>query len=51
MEENIKVGRKALGWSVMDWIYLSGDSDEWLAIMNARMKLRFQKVRGISGVT
>jgi len=29
---------KALELSVKDWTYLSVDSDEWLAIMNARMK-------------
>jgi hypothetical protein len=40
MEENIKMGRKTLGWIVMDWIYLAAYSDEWLANMNARMKFR-----------
>jgi len=40
VEENIEMGRQSLGWSVMDWIYLAVDSDEWLVLMKARMKFR-----------
>ena len=34
----------------MHWIDLAQDSDRWRVIVNAVMKLRFHKMRGISGL-
>ena len=34
----------------MDWIDLAQDRDRWRALVNAKMKLRVHKLRGISSV-
>lgn len=44
--KNIKMGSKTLGWSVRNCIYMAVDSDEWLVVMNARMKFRVPESTG-----
>jgi hypothetical protein len=31
---------REIGWEVVDWIYLTQDSDQWLAVVNTVMNLR-----------
>jgi hypothetical protein len=39
-ERNLKMDLREIGWGVMDWIYLTLDKEQWLAVVNAVMKLR-----------
>jgi hypothetical protein len=32
---------REIGWDVMDWIDLAQDKDQWRALVNAIMNLRF----------
>jgi hypothetical protein len=38
--DNIIMDVKEIEWSVMDWIYLAQDRDQWRALVNKIMKLR-----------
>jgi hypothetical protein len=39
-EYNIKMDLKEIGWSVMDWIHLAQDRDQWRALVNMVMNLQ-----------
>jgi hypothetical protein len=39
--DNIKIYLKELGWYSMNWIYLAQDRDQWRALVNTVMNLRF----------
>jgi hypothetical protein len=39
-EDNIKMDFREIGWSVMDWIDLVQDRDQWMALVNVLMNLR-----------
>jgi hypothetical protein len=38
--DNIKMDLKEIGWGDMDWISLSQDRDQWMALVNSVMNLR-----------
>jgi hypothetical protein len=38
--DNIKMDRRKIGWSGMDWIDLAQDKDQWRALVNTLMNLR-----------
>jgi hypothetical protein len=38
--DNIKMDLREIGWSVMDWIDLAQDRDQWRALVNSVMNLR-----------
>jgi hypothetical protein len=40
-EGNIKMDFREIGWGGMDWIDLAQDSDQWRAVVNKVMNLRF----------
>jgi hypothetical protein len=39
---------REIGWGVMDWIDLAQDRDQWKALVNTVMNLRFHKMLGNS---
>jgi hypothetical protein len=39
-ENNIKTQRREIGWSVIDWIDLADDRDQWRDLVNTVMNLR-----------
>jgi hypothetical protein len=43
---NIRMYHSERGWEVLDWMYLSQDTDQWL--VNRLMKFGFHKIWGIS---
>jgi hypothetical protein len=38
---NIKIDRTEIGWDGMDWIDLAQDRNQWRALVNTLMNLRF----------
>jgi hypothetical protein len=40
VRDNIKVALREIGWDGMDWIDLAQDRDQWMALVNAVLKLR-----------
>ena len=45
----MKMDLQEVGWGgAMDWISLAQDRERWRALVNAVMKLRLRKMRGIS---
>jgi hypothetical protein len=38
---NIKVVVREIGWGGMDWIVVDQDMDQWRALVNTIMNLRF----------
>jgi hypothetical protein len=43
--DNIKMDLRAIGWDGMDCIGLAEDRDQWRALMNAVMNLRFPYIK------
>jgi hypothetical protein len=39
--DNIKMDLRETGWGGMDWIDLTQDRDQWRALVNTVMNLRF----------
>jgi hypothetical protein len=39
---------REMGWGGMDWIDLAQDRDQWRALVNKVMNLRFHKLLGNS---
>jgi hypothetical protein len=39
-EDNIRMDLRVIGWSVMDWIHLAQDRDQWRALVKTAMNLR-----------
>jgi hypothetical protein len=37
---------REIGWEDVDWIYLDQDRNQWLAVVNTVIMLRFQKKAG-----
>jgi hypothetical protein len=46
-EYNIKIDLRDIGWDGMDWIDLAQDRDQWRALMNTVIHLRFNKIYNI----
>jgi hypothetical protein len=40
-EDNIRMDLRETGWGGMDWIDLAQDRDQWRALVNTVMNLRF----------
>jgi len=40
-EDNIKMDLREIGWEDVDWIHLAQDRDQWRALVNTKMNLRF----------
>jgi hypothetical protein len=39
--DNINIDLRGIGWDGMDWIDLAQDRDQWRALVNTVMNLRF----------
>jgi hypothetical protein len=39
--DNVEIDLREIGWDGMDWIDLVQDSDQWRALVNMLMNLRF----------
>jgi hypothetical protein len=39
-KDNIKVGRRGMGWEVVDWIHVVRDRDQWRVFVNPVMNLQ-----------
>jgi hypothetical protein len=39
--DNVKMDLREIGWGSMDWIDLAQDKDQWRALVNTVMRLRF----------
>jgi hypothetical protein len=44
---NVEMDLKELLWKGVDWIHLAQDRDQWRALVNTVMNLRYHKVQGI----
>jgi hypothetical protein len=42
LEDNIILGLREIGWKVIDWINVAEDRDQWPALVNKVMNLRFK---------
>jgi hypothetical protein len=41
LHDNIKIDFREIGWDSMDWINLAQDRDQWRALVNIIMNIRF----------
>jgi hypothetical protein len=46
--DNIKMDLREIGWDGVEWIDLAQDRDQWRALVNTGMNLRFHKMLRIS---
>jgi hypothetical protein len=46
--DNMKMNLREIGWDGMVWIDLTQDRDQWRALVNTAMNLRFHKILGSS---
>jgi hypothetical protein len=42
-EDNIKMNVKEIGWEGVEWMHVAQDRDQWRAVVNTVMTLRFPK--------
>jgi hypothetical protein len=47
-KNNIRTNLRERRWEVMDWMHLAQDKDQWQALVNTVIKLKFHKRREIS---
>jgi hypothetical protein len=40
-EDNIRIDLRQIEWEVVDWVYLAQDRDQWRALVNTVIVLRF----------
>jgi hypothetical protein len=40
-EDNIRMDVRKIGWECADWIYVAQDRDQWRAVVNTIVNLRF----------
>jgi hypothetical protein len=40
-KDNIRMDLREIGWKAVDWIHLTQDRDQWQALVNTVMNLRF----------
>jgi hypothetical protein len=48
---NIKVDLREIGWNGVDWIDLPWDRDQWIALVNTVVNLRFPAGKFLSSCT
>jgi hypothetical protein len=48
--DNFKIDLREIGWDGTDWIDLAQDRDQWWALVNTVVNLRFHKMLGSSRV-
>jgi hypothetical protein len=41
--DNIKMDSREIGWGVVDGIHVAQDRDQWRALVNTVMNLRFKR--------
>jgi hypothetical protein len=39
-KDNTELDLREIGWSVIKWIYLTQDRDQWWALVNTTVKIR-----------
>jgi hypothetical protein len=47
-KDNIRMDLREIEWEDVDWMHVAQDRDQWRALVNAVMNLRFHTWRGIS---
>jgi hypothetical protein len=45
-EDNIRMDLREIGWEDVDWMHLDEDRDQWQAVANRAMNLRFPQQAG-----
>jgi hypothetical protein len=46
--DNIKLERREIGWDGVDWIDMAEDRDQWRALVNTVLNVRFHETLGSS---
>jgi len=41
LEDNITMNLREIGWEAEEWVHLAQDRDQWRAVVNTVMNLRF----------
>jgi hypothetical protein len=47
-EDNMRLDLREVRWEDVDWMHLTQDRNQWRAVVNTIMNLRFHKRWGIS---
>jgi hypothetical protein len=48
LENKIRMNLREIWWEGVDWMHVAQDRDQWGAVVNTVMKLRFPKIWVIS---